>query len=129
MQHRNKNNSASRRRRARKKKTSTLSPEQVNSKIIWLLEEAERIIHDDYELAQQYASRARKIQTRTRIKFPSEWKKRFCKHCKIFLYPGINCQVRLSSSNKVIAIKCLKCKGYTRVPYYHKKEEKDERSD
>lgn len=105
----------------------TLSPEEVSHKVMWLLEEADRLIHDNYDLAQDYAKRARRIQMRMRIKFPSQWKKRFCKHCKTFLYPGINCQVRLSSSNKVIAIKCSECKGYTRIPYYRRKEEYNEK--
>jgi ribonuclease P protein subunit RPR2 len=123
MQYSKRKNSSRRKKRSRKGKSLALSPEDVESKVIWLLEEANRLIQEDYELAQQYANRARRIQMRTRIKFPSIWKKRFCKHCKIFLYPGVNCQVRLSSTNKVIAIKCSECKGYTRIPYYRRMEE------
>ena len=122
MQSKNQRKSSDRRRKARKGKALTLSPEDIHDKVIWLLEEADKVIHDNYELAQEYALRARKIQMRTRIQFPSGWKKRFCKNCKIFLYPGINCQVRLSSSNKIIAIKCSKCNSYTRIPYYKQKE-------
>ena len=125
MQSPKQKNSSRRKKRSRKGKGKSLvlSLEEVKDKVIWLLEEANRLIREDYELAQEYASRAQKIQMRTRIKFPSQWKKRFCKHCKIFLYPGVNCQVRLSSTNKVIAIICSKCNGYTRIPYYHRTEE------
>ncbi|MCK5409797.1 MAG: ribonuclease P [Candidatus Heimdallarchaeota archaeon] len=123
MQSSKQKNSSRRKKRSRKRKSLALSPDEVKDKVVWLLEEANRLILEDYELAQEYASRAQKIQMRTRIKFPSQWKKRFCKHCKIFLYPGVNCQVRLSSTNKVIAIKCSKCNGYTRIPYYHRTEE------
>lgn len=126
MQSSKQKNSSRRKKRSRKRKSLTLSPEEVKDKVVWLLEEANRLIREDYELAQKYASRAQKIQMRTRIKFPSQWKKRFCKHCKIFLYPGVNCQVRLSSTNKVIAIKCSECNGYTRIPYYRRMEEYDE---
>ena len=129
MQPEKQRNSSRRKRKSRRRKTLTLSPEEVNDKVILLLKKADQLILDDYDLAQVYAKRAREIQMRTRIKFPSQWKKRFCKHCKIFLYPGINCQVRLSSSNKVVAIKCAKCKGYTRIPYYHRKEESNENHD
>lgn len=123
MQSPKQRNSTRRKKKSRKRKSLTLSPEEVKAKVIWLLEEADRLIREDYELAQEYANRAQKIQMRTRIKFPSQWKKRFCKHCKIFLYPGVNCQVRLSSTNKVIAIKCSECNGYTRIPYYRRTEE------
>lgn len=126
MQSSKQKNSSRRKKKSRKRKSLTLSPEEVKDKVIWLLEEANRLIREDYELAQEYASRAQKIQMRTRIKFPSQWKKRFCKHCKIFLYPGVNCQVRLSSTNKVVAIKCSECNGYTRIPYYRRTEEYDE---
>lgn len=123
MQSPKQRNSTRRKKKSRKRKSLTLSPEEVKAKVIWLLEEADRLIREDYELAQEYANRAQKIQMRTRIKFPSQWKKRFCKHCKIFLYPGVNCQVRLSSTNKVVAIKCSECNGYTRIPYYRRTEE------
>lgn len=119
-------NSSRGKRKSRKRKSLVLSPEEVKDKVIWLLEKANQLILEDYELAQEYAERSRRIQMRTRIKFPSQWKKRFCKHCKIFLYPGINCQVRLSSTNKVIAIKCSECNGYTRIPYYRRTEEHNE---
>ncbi len=119
-------NSSRGKRKSRKRKSLVLSPEEVKDKVIWLLEKANQLILEDYELAQEYAERSRRIQMRTRIKFPSQWKKRFCKHCKIFLYPGINCQVRLSSTNKVIAIKCSECNGYTRIPYYQRTEKYNE---
>ncbi|MHA1687656.1 MAG: ribonuclease P protein component 4 [Candidatus Heimdallarchaeaceae archaeon] len=86
-----------------------------------LLRYADNVIHINNALAQIYALKARKIQMKTRTRFPPYWKKRFCRHCKSFLYPGINAIVRLSSSNKVVTIKCLKCNSYTRFPYYAKK--------
>lgn len=126
MQYSKRKNSSRRKKKSRRGKSLVLSPEDVENRVIWLLEEANRLIQEDYELAQQYAKRVRRIQMRTRIKFPSLWKKRFCKHCNIFLYPGVNCQVRLSSTNKVIAMKCSECKGYTRIPYYRRREEYNE---
>lgn len=127
MRYTKKKTSSRRKKKSRRGKSLTLSTEEINNKVIWLLEEADRLIRENYKLAQEYANRARRIQMRTRIKFPSQWKKRFCKHCKVFLYPGVNCQVRLSSTNKVIAIKCSECNKYTRIPYYRRTEKHDEK--
>ncbi len=109
------------RRKPRRKKKQILSHEDIREQIVSLMEQANEVIKTDNELAQKLAKQARKIQMRTRVKFPSEWKKRFCKHCKDFLYPGKNCRVRLSSSNKVIAILCYNCNRYSRIPYYKRK--------
>ena len=95
-------NSTKRKRKSRKQGMRTLSKEQITDKVIKLLEEADKIITEDYNQAQEYAKCARRIQMRTRIKFPPQWKKRFCKHCKTFLYPGINSRVRLSSTNFIV---------------------------
>lgn len=116
----------SKRKRSRRAKQPLISQDDITERVIYLLREADRVIGDDIEMAQKYALQARKIQMRTRIRFPSQWTKRFCKQCKSFLYPGINSRVRLSSSNKVVAIKCFHCNGYTRIPYYQNMEEKNE---
>ncbi len=115
-----------RKRKNRKKKFQVLSQEDFKAQVVSLLIKADKIISEDMDKAQQFAKQARKIQMKTRIKFPPEWKKRFCKHCKAFLYPGINSRVRLSSTNRVIAIKCNHCNKYTRIPYYRSKEVKNE---
>jgi ribonuclease P protein subunit RPR2 len=110
----------------RRRKPSVVSNSDIEERIIFLLKKADEVIKDDVEMAQNYALQAKKLQMRTRVRFPSQWTKRFCKRCKSFLYPGINSQVRLSSSNKVISIKCFHCNGYTRIPYYHNAEEENE---
>ncbi|MHA1202886.1 MAG: ribonuclease P protein component 4 [Candidatus Heimdallarchaeaceae archaeon] len=117
------------RRKPRRKKNQILSREDIGEQIISLMEQANETIKTDNDLAQKLAKQARKLQMRTRAKFPSEWKKRFCKHCKSFLYPGKNCRIRLSSSNKVVAILCFECNNYSRIPYYKRKEDIDERHD
>ena len=127
--HKKRSSSSSSKRRSRKSKSSILSKKDIDKQIVDLLEKADEVIRTDMEMAQKYASQARKIQMRTRVKFPPQWKKRFCKHCKSFLSPGINCRVRLSSTNRVIAIKCFQCDKYTRIPYYRRTEEKNERKD
>ena len=125
----NKNNSYTpRKKKHRMKKSLILSGGDITDRIVGLLELADKTIKEDVEMAQKYALQARKLQMRTRTKFPSEWKKRFCKHCKTFLYPGINSRTRLSSTNKIVSIKCFNCKNYTRIPYYQKLEDKNERN-
>ena len=113
-------------RKSRRKKTQMFSRDEIREQIISLMEQADEAIKTDNDLAQKLANQARKLQMRTRIKFPLEWKRRFCKHCKSFLYPGKNCRIRLSSSNKVVAILCFNCNNYSRIPYYKRKEAKDE---
>lgn len=115
------------RRKQRRKSKQLLSQEDIREQIVSLLEQADKIIKTDNEQAQKLAAQARKLQMRTRVKFPTEWKSRFCKHCKNFLHPGINCRVRLSSSNKVVAILCFNCNRYSRIPYYKRKEVINER--
>lgn len=129
MQNKESSSSSVKKRRSRKSKSSILSKKDIEQQIIDLLEKADEVIKNDMDMAQKYALQARKTQMRTRMKFPPRWKKRFCKHCKSFLSPGINCRVRLSSTNKVIAIKCFQCDKYTRIPYYRRMEEKNERKD
>ena len=125
MQNKKSSSYSSKKRRFRKTKAFGLTKKDIEKQVIRLLEKADDIIKDDMDMAQKYALQARKIQMRTRIKFPSQWKKRFCKHCKSFLYPGINSRVRLSSTNKTIAINCFHCNKYTRIPYYRKKKVKE----
>lgn len=126
MPSRNSSPSRSRRKKSRRSKKPLISQKDIKERVQFLLEEADRVIGQDLEMAQKYALQARKIQMRTRLKFPAQWTKRFCKHCKSFLYPGINSRIRLSSSNKVVAIKCFHCNGYSRIPYYQNMEEKNE---
>ncbi|MHA1708002.1 MAG: ribonuclease P protein component 4 [Candidatus Heimdallarchaeaceae archaeon] len=116
------------RRRRKKAKIIIIEREEVQKQIRFLLKKADILMSKKPELAQNYAQRAKKIQIKTRTRFPSEWRKRFCKHCKTFLYPGINAQYRLSSSNKVVAIKCLHCNSYTRIPYYKKMVRRNEKN-
>ncbi|MHA1303273.1 MAG: ribonuclease P protein component 4 [Candidatus Heimdallarchaeaceae archaeon] len=117
-----KNKNKSKKRRFSRSKNPTIPQKLILEQVVYLLEKADEVIKKDIELAQNYAQQARRIQIKTRINFPTKWKKRFCKHCKTFLHPGINCRIRLSSSNKVIVIKCGHCNKFTRIPYYKAKK-------
>ncbi len=48
-----------------------------------------------------------KISTRHRIGLPQNFKSRFCRKCKILLYPGRNSRIRIR--NKVRHMTCIEC--------------------
>jgi ribonuclease P protein subunit RPR2 len=67
----------------------------------------------DPDLSQRYASLARRISTKYRIRMPYDLRIVFCKKCKSFIAPGINSRIRLGrASVKSIRISCNLC-GHT----------------
>ena len=67
----------------------------------------------DPDLSQQYASLARRISTKYKIRMPYHLRMVFCKKCKSFIAPGINSRIRLGrTSVKSIRISCNLC-GHT----------------
>ena len=83
-------------------------------------------VFSDKKLGPSYSNRyielARKIAMKHNIRFSSEQKKQFCKHCYTFLVPSINCRIRLNDSHVVYF--CTKCKKYMRFPYIKEQKEK-----
>ena len=78
---------------------------------------AEETISKDPELAQRYASIARKLEMHYKVKRPAEYRHTICKHCKKFILPGENCRVRLQRRREPhVVITCLNCGGYMRIP-------------
>jgi len=81
-----------------------------------LFELAKENIHEEPELAQRYAGVARKIAMRTRVRLPAEYRRLVCRHCKSFIYPGVNCRVRVQKRREPhIATTCLLCGKTTRM--------------
>ena len=67
----------------------------------------------DPDLSQRYASLARRISTKYKIRMPYHLRMVFCKKCKSFIAPGINSRIRLGrTSVKSIRISCNLC-GHT----------------
>ena len=65
------------------------------------------------DLSQRYASLARRISTKYKIRMPYHLRIVFCKKCKSFIAPGINSRIRLGrTSVKSIRISCNLC-GHT----------------
>ena len=77
------------------------------------------------ERSDRYVEMARNIAKRYNMKMPAKWGKRFCRSCKHFLKPGLNCQIRLSNSS--VVIKCLECGNINKIPYIKEKKERRRR--
>lgn len=86
--------------------------------IIRLFELADSMFKKYPNLSNRYVFLARKISMKYKIKIPKEIKRRFCKHCNNFLYPGINLRIRLNK--KKVVYYCLNCKKHMRYPYIKK---------
>lgn len=85
-----------------------------------LISFAEKVFSKDPKLANHYINLARRVAMKTRVRIPPELKKRFCKHCYVFLQPGVNCRVR--TRNGKVVYYCLNCKEYMRFPFLKEKK-------
>jgi ribonuclease P protein subunit RPR2 len=84
----------------------------ARSRIQYLLNKADEVFPENEELAQRYVELARLYAQRVRIKIQKKWKRRICHGCKTFLYPGINCRVRIQSrkgKGSHVSLTCLEC--------------------
>jgi len=89
----------------------------ASERVKLLFKMAEETISKDPELAQRYASTARKLETHYKVKRPAEYRHTTCKHCKKFILPGVNCRVRLQRRREPhVVITCLNCDGHMRIP-------------
>jgi len=78
---------------------------------------AKEKIREEPELAQRYAEIARRIAMRTKVRLPTEYRRLICRHCKKFIYPGVNCRVRVQQRREPhMVITCLLCGSHTRIP-------------
>ncbi|UCD39790.1 MAG: ribonuclease P [Candidatus Bathyarchaeota archaeon] len=86
---------------------------------------AKEVILEEPRLAQRYVEIARRIAMRTRLRLPVEYRRLVCRHCKSFIYPGINCRVRIKQRREPhVVITCLNCGHHMRIPL-GKKEERE----
>lgn len=81
-----------------------------------LFELAKSNIRKEPALAQRYAQIARRIAMKTRVRLPREYRRLICKHCKSFIYPNVNCRVRVQQRREPhTVITCLECGKHTRI--------------
>ena len=77
--------------------------------------------HVERKFANRYAEIIKKIAGKAQIKIPVHIKKRICKNCGHFLFPGKNLKVRTSKSKKTVNYTCLDCRKIMRFPYVREK--------
>jgi len=109
----------------RKKKSDKKLIKQIaHERMNYLFNRAHEIFPEHKDLANRYIYLTRRYAQRAKIRIPIEWKKRICNKCKKFLYPGINCRVRMHSKGKGshISITCFECNKVTRYFYKLKNE-------
>jgi len=94
-----------------KKNQKKIALERIK-KLFYLSEQKAR--EDRLDLSNRYVEIARKISMRYLVPIPSEFKRRFCKHCYSFLIPNKNCRIRINRGKVIIY--CDNCKKYTRIP-------------
>jgi ribonuclease P protein subunit RPR2 len=52
-----------------------------------------------------------------------------CRHCKGFIYPGVNCRVRVQQRREPhMVITCLVCGKITRIPLKSKSPKKEKKT-
>jgi ribonuclease P protein subunit RPR2 len=74
----------------------------------------ENALSGELVLSNRYVELARKISMRNLVSVPKKYKRRFCKHCYIYLLPDITCRVRIHRGKVIIY--CFNCNKYGRVP-------------
>jgi ribonuclease P protein subunit RPR2 len=79
-----------------------------------LFKEAESAFPETPSLANRYVTLARNLSMKAKVKIPTEFKRRFCKHCHAYLVPGKNSRTRTREGKVVIS--CLECKNFMRIP-------------
>ena len=82
-----------------------------------LFSQAEKAFKKKPHLSHRYVALARKIAVRFNIRMGRDLKRRFCKKCYRYLYPGINSRARTNSNQRALVIKCQECGHIMRYPY------------
>lgn len=79
----------------------------AKERIAILFDEAARTVKADQKLANRYVELARKIGMRYNVRIPPELRKKVCRSCKSYLYPGITASQRTEKGWLVIT--CRAC--------------------
>ncbi|MCK5107336.1 MAG: ribonuclease P [Nanoarchaeota archaeon] len=89
--------------------------EIAKDRIKTLFKEAEENFSLDPKLSNRYVELARKLVMKYRIRMPSEFKRRYCKHCYSYLMPSKNCRIR--TKDGMLIVYCLDCKKFNKFKY------------
>jgi len=102
-------------KRRRKKSPARKSIAKERIEILFKAAEENR------ERAKDYVRQAKNIGMKFRVRFPKEFKRKYCKECNAYLRPGFNCTIRLSQKRAShIVITCKECGHVYRIPYKKK---------
>ncbi len=101
------------------KREKKLERKIANERIRILIEKAEKMKFEDYELAKRYIKLAKKISMKYRVRIPKELKIKFCKKC---LYPYKLDKFRVRVRKSRVIITCLNCGFERRIPIRPKRQ-------
>lgn len=111
-------------KRAKMNETRRIALQRIHA----LFRLAKQKIREEPELAQHYVDIARKIAMRTKLRLPIEYRRMVCRHCKSFIYPGVNSRIRIQQRREPhMVIACLVCGKHTRIPLKSKNLKKKEK--
>jgi ribonuclease P protein subunit RPR2 len=71
----------------------------------------------DAGMSKEYVRHIKRLGTHSRMKLPKEVKNGVCKKCDAVLIPGLSAKVRIASSKRYVAYKCLSCGAERHVHY------------
>ena len=107
-----------------RKKQKSLIRDLAVQRIERLFELAHEEFGENPNRSDRYVFLARRIGMRYRIRFPTNLKRRMCKHCRSYLVPGSSSRVRLRG--RYITVTCLRCNKQMRYPYKSSNSKADE---
>lgn len=76
------------------------------------------------KLCNRYVFIARKLSSKYKVQIPRELRRKFCHMCYHYIYPGINCTVRVNKSTQSVEYECDDCGKINRYPYIKEKHDK-----
>ena len=95
----------------------------VIERVSVLFREAKKEFSKHPERSHRYIGMALKLCMRYNVNVPDDLKRSFCRHCKSYIVPGVNCRVRTSPSQKAVIVTCGECGKVSRHPYRKEKRE------
>ncbi len=110
-----------RRYKKKKQEQKKIAQERIDT----LFQQAKKAFSKDPALADRYVALARKIAQKHRVRIPSQYKRRFCRHCYSYLVTGMNARTRIR--DKFIVTFCEKCKRYSKFGIAKKKHKNNKK--
>jgi ribonuclease P protein subunit RPR2 len=73
-------------------------------------------VGENPDLAQRYVFLARRVAMAAKVRLPREYRGLVCRRCKRFVFPGVNCHVRVRRGREPhLVVTCLECGGMMRM--------------